>query len=77
MIALALLAAVGLWLAGSHWPIGWALLAAAQLLAIPLVLAGDPASVLLPVACALVALRNLHLGRRGGVLPRVWGARRR
>jgi len=62
---LALVAAVGAYLAGNQLATGWALLAAAQLLSIPDAIAGHPgALVLLLAASGLVSLRNwLHWRR--------------
>jgi hypothetical protein len=61
----ALLGAAGLWLAGNHYPSGWALFAGAQILSLPATLAGEPYALAPLVAgCGLVALHHWRRTRR-------------
>jgi hypothetical protein len=76
---LGLVGGVGVYLAGNGRATGWALLAAAQLLAVPDALAGRPGVlVLLVVAGGLVSLRNWHRWRRPLIpRPRIHRSQRR
>ncbi len=73
---LALVAAIGAYLAGNQLAAGWALLAAAQLLSIPDAIAGHPGALVLVLAASgLVSLRNWVHWRRP--LVRLAGRSRR
>ena len=62
---LAGIAGAGLWLAGDHYPSGWALFAGAQVLSLPAALAGEPHALARLVAgCGLVAVHHWRRGRR-------------
>jgi hypothetical protein len=65
MIAVALAAAVGLWLAGNRLRAGWLLAAVAHGLWLAAALAADQIALAVPVlACGLVCVRNARTGRR-------------
>ena len=65
MIAVALAAALGLWLAGNRLRAGWLLAALAYGLWLAAALAAGQVGLALPVlACGLVCLRNARTGRR-------------
>jgi hypothetical protein len=65
MIAVALAAAVGLWLAGNRLRAGWLLAAVAYGLWLAAALAAGQYGLALPVvACGLVCVRNARAGRR-------------
>jgi hypothetical protein len=75
---LALAGAAGLWLAGYHYPSGWALFAGAQVLAVPAALAGKPYTLApLLAGCGLVALHHWRRTRRPLVRIRWPGRSRR
>ena len=75
---LALAGAAGLWLAGNHYPSGWALFAGAQVLAVPAALAGGSYALApLLAGCGLVALHHWRRGRRPLVRIRWPGRSRR
>jgi hypothetical protein len=65
MIAVALAAAVGLWLAGNRLRAGWLLAAVAYGLWLAAALTAEQYGLALPVlACGLVCVRNARTGRR-------------
>jgi hypothetical protein len=75
---LALAGAAGLWLAGNHYPWGWALFAGAQVLSLPVALTGEPYALAPLVAgCGLVALHHWRRTRRSLVRIRWPGRSRR
>jgi hypothetical protein len=71
MIAVALAAAVGLWLAGNRLRAGWALTAAAYGLWLAGAFASEQYGAVVPVlACGAVCVRNARTGRRRARRPR-------
>jgi hypothetical protein len=65
MIAVALAAALGLWLAGNRLRAGWALAAGAYGLWLAGALASEQYGAVVPVlACGAVCVRNARAGRR-------------
>jgi hypothetical protein len=72
------IAAAGLWLAGNHYPWGWALFAGAQVLSLPAALAGEPYALApLLAASGLVGLHHWRRDRRPLVRVRWPGRSRR
>jgi hypothetical protein len=72
------LAVAGLWLAGNHYPSGWALFAGAQVLSLPATLTGQPYALApLLAAGGLVGLHHWRRARRPLVRVRWPGRARR